>query len=89
MYFGSPMSAVDQLQYNAHRIYGFMRLPLMTAGWEVVGVYERGYSKPGQCGNQTCDGLFSHWQKAASPGHAGMQPLVVLRNRRTTPCEHT
>jgi hypothetical protein len=77
---------VDQLQYNAHRIYGLVRLPMMTANWEVVGVYEQDHTA-GVCGVQTCQGLISRWQQKAPVGAYGFQPLVVLRNMRTAPCQ--
>lgn len=88
LFFGAPMSYIDQLQYNAHRIYGFVRLPIVTANWEVLGVYEEG-SAPGVCGMQTCQGVYERWKKKAPPGNYAFQPLVVLRNLRTTPCQRT
>lgn len=87
LYFGGPMNAVDQLQYNAHRIYGFARLPLITANWEVLGVYNNGH-RAGVCGVQRCEGLYQHWQQAAPGGTYTMQPVVVMRNRRNQPCQH-
>lgn len=85
LFFGAPVSTTDQLQYNAHRIYGFVRLPLLTANWEVLGVYESDY-RVGVCGVSTCAGLYSHWdQKKLWAG----QPVVVLRNLRITPCERS
>lgn len=86
LFFGAPMSTSDQLQYNAHRIYGFIRLPLVTANWEVVGVYEQD-SAAGSCGLQTCHGVFDRWNKKAPIGSYGFQPVVVLRNLRTSPCQ--
>lgn len=86
MFLGVPSSAFDQLQYNAHRIYGAVRFPLMTANWEVLGVYEAGWMPfEGTCGSSTCNGLLSHW--AATVGAESIfQPVVVLQNQRTVPC---
>jgi hypothetical protein len=71
--------------YNAHRIYGPVRLPLLTANWEVLGVYDDKFKK-GQCGSATCDGLFTRWREIAPLRHYEYQPVVVLHNVRTTPC---
>lgn len=82
------MSTIDQVQYNAHRIYGFVRLPIVTANWEVLGVYEEGDAKK-LCGMQTCEGVYERWKQKAPLGEFNFQPLVVLRNLRTTPCKRT
>lgn len=85
MFLGVPSSATDQLQYNAHRIYGPVRLPMLTANWEVLGVYDA-LRQPlqGLCGTATCQGLFKHFEAQALAGI--YQPVIVLRNQRTTPC---
>ena len=88
LFLGGPMSATDQIQYNAHRIHGFIRLPLLTADWEVLGVYERNY-RPGECGIKTCNGLHSYFSQSAAPGVFSFQPVVVLRNLRSAPCQRT
>lgn len=85
LYFGGPASATDQIEYNAHRIYGPVRLPLLTANWEVLGVFDADI-KGDQCGSSTCNDLFAQWRKKAPPGHWGFQPVIVMRNMRTTPC---
>lgn len=85
MYLGLPISAYDQLEYNAHRIYGAVRLPLMTADWEVLGAYEAGRNGS-ECGTGTCNGMWDHWAKKSPVGEPGFQPVLVLRNRRATPC---
>lgn len=72
--------------YNAHRIYGPVRLPLLTANWEVLGVYDASY-KVGVCGTATCEGLFPRWQEKAPLKHFEFQPIIVLRNLRTSPCQ--
>jgi hypothetical protein len=67
---GPLLASVSTRQYNAHRIYGLFRLPLMTANWEVLEVlevYKQKY-RAGECGVQTCDDLFAHWQGAAPLG---------------------
>jgi hypothetical protein len=85
LYFAGPSSAIDQIMYNAHRIYGPVRLPLLTANWEVLGVYDDKF-KTDQCGSATCDGLFTRWREIAPLRHYEFQPVLVLRNQRTTPC---
>lgn len=87
MFIGAPMASLDQVQYNAHRIYGCVRLPMLTANWEVL----RGYGKAqasGMCGMHTCEGIYSRWQRVPVADF-GFQPLVVLRNLRLTPCQLT
>ncbi|KAJ1481085.1 hypothetical protein T484DRAFT_1808713 [Baffinella frigidus] len=32
----------DVLVFNAHRIYGPQRLPLLTKGWDMLGLYGSG-----------------------------------------------
>lgn len=85
MFFAAPVSHVDQLMYNAHRIYGAVRFPLLTADWEVLGVYQAGHMG-NVCGIGTCTGLWDYWAKQAPPGAPVWQPLVVMQNMRTTPC---
>jgi hypothetical protein len=72
--------------YNAHRIYGPVRFPLLTANWEVLGVHDARY-KNSDCGKGTCQGLFARWEQIAPVRHFNFQPIVVLRNLRTTPCD--
>lgn len=87
MFFAGPVSAVDQLQFNAHRIYGFVRLPLLTANWDILGVYHKdGTEKQAMCGVQTCHGLYEYWKQAAPPGTYDLQPVIVMRNSHTSPC---
>lgn len=87
LYFGAGASGTDQLEYNAHRIYGPVRLPLMTANWEVLGVYDANVKRD-QCGGSTCNDVFARWRKV-SLGNFGFQPVIVMRNMRTTPCSVT
>jgi hypothetical protein len=85
LYVGAPASGTDQLDYNAHRIYGPVRLPLMSANWEVLGVFDAG-AKGDQCGRSTCTDLFAHWRKAVPSAASWFQPVIVMRNMRTAPC---
>jgi hypothetical protein len=64
LFLGVPSSEVDQLFFNAHRIHGPVRYPLLTANWQVVGVYDyqnASYTE-GECGEDTCVGIFTRWQ---------------------------
>ena len=63
-----------QVVWNAHRIYGPYRLPLLTANFEVVGAYDDG-------------GWVQDYNKiwSYSPGRLA-QPLLVLKNKRKDPC---
>lgn len=73
LYLGVPMGP-DQVVWNAHRIYGPSRLPLLTANWELLGGWDDG-------------GWIKDWNKLWSfvPQRLS-QPLLVLRNRRSDPC---
>lgn len=72
--------------FNAHRMYGPVRLPLLTANWEVLGVYDARY-RSSECGKGTCQGLFACFEQIAPVRTFEFQPVVVLRNLRTTPCD--
>lgn len=90
LFLGVPSSTVDQLYINAHRIYGPVRYPLLTAKWAVVGAYDyqnATYADDGQCGQETCAGMFTRWQPKVAVLGSVFQPVVVLRNSRTTPCQ--
>ena len=76
-FLGLPMNAEnDLLPWNAHRIYGPVRLPLLTANFDLLRVPE--------------DGLYSTRRVArANAGPPGatsyVQPLMVLRKRPPPP----
>lgn len=65
------------------RVY---RYPLLTANWEVLGIYDARY-KGAECGKGTCQGLFARWEAIAPARKFDFQPIVVMRNLRTTPCD--
>ena len=35
LYLGVPGGSEDEVQYNAHRVYGKYRWPLITTNWQV------------------------------------------------------
>jgi hypothetical protein len=68
----------DAVIWNVHRLYGPVRLPLVTANWEVVAVYGLEDKK----GDFDMTPIFlndDNWT------HKN-QLVAVLRNRRTKPC---
>jgi Caenorhabditis protein of unknown function, DUF268 len=76
LYLGLPMG-LDEVFWNAHRIYGPVRTPMMTAGWEVLGVYEGATKEP-----------IDHramWKRWPSP--LSRQPVIVLKNTKGLSCE--
>ena len=73
MFLGIPMGP-DALVFNAHRIYGPVRLPMMTANFEVIHVVR----------SLSVMHLSELW--ARTPGVDTTQPVIVLRNMRHKPC---
>ena len=72
LYLGVPVGP-DAVVFNVHRIYGFVRLPMLTANFKVLNVI---------CpGNMTLGDLMS-----LEVG-AHMQPTIVLQNQRQAPCK--
>jgi len=63
LFFAVPIGS-DAITWNAHRIYGEIRLPLLLDGWEIIDSY--GYNN---------DSL-----KKETNGNCGIQPLFVLKN---------
>lgn len=58
----------DIVVWNAHRVYGRHRLPLLIAGWEVVATF--GFD----------DALLDHPTIGGGEGRNYIQPVFVLRN---------
>lgn len=85
LFFGGPVGGADQLVYNAHRVYGPVRLPMLTANWEVVGVYDHKNSGS-LCGKATCEDIFLRWQQQVPLGTV-FQPVIVVRNQRPSSCD--
>lgn len=54
----------DKVVWNAHRIYGRLRLPMLTKGWQIVGKF--GYNP------------LKLWRDTKADG--GYQPVLVLKN---------
>ena len=73
LFLGVPMGP-DAIVFNAHRIYGRVRLPMMTANFEVLQVVR----------NASVTHLGELWDQI--PGVHGPQPVIVLRNMRHEPC---
>ena len=71
LYLGVPVGP-DAVVFNVHRIYGLMRLPMLTANFKVLNL-----SIPG---NMTLQELI-----ALDVGTV-VQPTIVLQNMRHTPC---
>ena len=78
LFFLTVPTGPDRIEWNAHRIYGPIRFPLMTANFEVVGMFNRRGQRIA---------LYPYLQDLfeSQPG-TRQQPVVVLRNKRTTPC---
>ncbi len=66
-YLGFEIATVDKLVFNAHRIYGPIRLPLVTAGFRIESVF---------CSTLRNVPMTTLMQQAKSPC---LQPVMVLR----------
>jgi len=75
LYLGVPMGP-DFTIFNAHRVYGPLRFPLLIEGWELHGTYGDNSLEQIYAGN------FSHKPEGCF-GKAGcyVQPMHVLRRR--------
>ena len=71
LYLGVPVGP-DAVIFNVHRIYGLLRLPMLTANFKVLSVISPG--------NKTLGELMSLDVGAV------VQPTIVLMNMRHTPC---
>ncbi|KAG2493802.1 hypothetical protein HYH03_008021 [Edaphochlamys debaryana] len=74
-----PVAKVDCIAWNAHRVYGPVRLPLLLANFEVLGAYWAGQSFHGDFA-----GFWEAMPERCEEQHV-TQPLFVLR---TTPHRH-
>lgn len=75
LFLGVPFGA-DAIVFNAHRIYGPIRLPMLTANFLVLGVIT----------GDKIRRLNQLW--ADVPSISSSQPVVVLHNARHRPCKH-
>ena len=73
LFLGVPVGP-DAVVFNVHRIYGRVRLPMMTANFEVLQVVR----------NASVMHLGELWDQI--PGVLPAQPVIVLRNMRHEPC---
>ena len=71
LFIGVPVGP-DAVVFNVHRIYGLMRLPMLTANFKVLDVFSPG--------NKTLAELMGQDVGAVA------QPTIVLQNKRHTPC---
>jgi hypothetical protein len=55
---------LDKVVWNAHRIYGNVRFPMLTAGWQLEG----------------CVGMEEDFLARDTGNAGVYQPIVVLRN---------
>jgi hypothetical protein len=70
----------DAVMYNAHRIYGSIRLPLLHKDWTVVDTF-------GYCADVLDRITMGGWEgridgKLIHPNYPAYEPLFVLRNDR-------
>ena len=72
LYLGVPVGP-DAVVFNVHRIYGLMRLPMLTANFKVLNIISPG--------NKTLAELMR-----LDVGTV-VQPTIVLQNQRQAPCE--
>lgn len=72
LYLGIPVGP-DAVVFNVHRIYGLMRLPMLTANFKVLSIIGPG--------NLTLSDLLDLDIGAVR------QPTIVLQNKRHTPCD--
>lgn len=71
-FLGVPVGH-DYLVWNAHRIYGPARLPMVTANWQVLGVYATKKI-------HNFEAMFAQTDPSFS------QPVIVMQNKRLEPC---
>jgi hypothetical protein len=80
LFLGLPMG-LDRLAWNAHRIYGMLRIPLVVSNWHVVNVYLPSGEVKGE------DLATTIWSHGSVNDHwHELQPVIVLRNKRSQPC---
>ena len=71
LYLGVPVGP-DAVVFNVHRIYGPMRLSMLTANFKVLNIISPG--------NMTFEGLMGQ------DVGGFVQPTIVLQNNRDAPC---
>ena len=71
LFLGVPVGP-DAVVFNVHRIYGYIRLPMLTANFKVLNIFIPG--------NKTLNELMSLDVGAV------VHPTIVLQNMRRTPC---
>ena len=72
LYLGVPVGP-DAVVFNVHRIYGLMRLPMLTANFKVLNIFAPGSKTLGDLMGLDI-GAVHH-------------PTIVLQNKRHTPCD--
>eukprot|EP00775_Hariotina_reticulata_P006808 gene6808-7024_t len=88
LFLDVPSSVPDRLFWNAHRSYGPVRYPLLTANWRVLNVFSMD-QEMSECANKC--GAF--WDYVASKlaaenrKYLGTTVLVVLENQRSADCD--
>jgi len=74
LYLGVP-TGVDKLVWNAHRVYGLIRYPLLTANWLPVAAYL-------PAGKLSFKGFLNQMSVQSETNH----PVLVLKNIRDRKC---
>lgn len=79
MFFSVPFGR-DAIAWNAHRIYGPLRLPRLLEGWEVVELFgDERVSKAARISNGSLQIDQSGWEEAFAPARNGVEWVTVLR----------
>lgn len=78
LFLAVPTVSYDEIQFNAHRLYGPLRYPLLTANWRPIDII---YDKKVDSG-AFCDNLWDDYRQIRGGDH----PVIVLQNVRSSPC---
>jgi hypothetical protein len=87
LFLNVPSSTFDTLFWNAHRLYGPVRYPLLTANWKVLNVYSKDEELMA-CANN-CAALWDYIKSRLHPSRTKAPTpnvVVVLENQRMSSC---
>jgi hypothetical protein len=80
-YLGVPTNVQDSLWWNAHRVYGFARWPMLAANWELESIHMPHQEYAGHY-----DKFWESMSHAVDRGQNLLQPVAVLRKHSRVGC---
>eukprot|EP00775_Hariotina_reticulata_P008065 gene8065-8260_t len=86
LFLNVPTHSTDTLVWNAHRSYGPIRYPLLTANWKVLSVFTKDKEMSGCAGN--CANFWDYVKRIATDPHTVMA-VVVLQNQQLSDCQES